>query len=339
MKLISEANINDGVRVLVRADWNEPIEDGKVLDTSRIEASHKTIDYVLKRGGSAIVLSHLGKGEESLRAVAEVAQNFFPNNKIIFAKDPWSEEGVEILKNLNSGEIVVIENIRFWKEEEENDENFSKKLGELADIYVNEAFSASHREHASIVGVPKHLPSYVGFHFYDEVEKLSFAFDPEHPFLFILGGAKFETKLPLVEKFLKIADDVFIGGALAQKAVLEPQYALGVNPKIIYPVGDIAALDANTETLEVLQQKIDKAKFVLWNGPLGKYEDNYKEGTLKLAQILGNSKAKVIVGGGDTENVIDELGITEKFYFISLAGGAMLDFLALGTLPGIEAIK
>ncbi|MEK7117220.1 MAG: phosphoglycerate kinase, partial [Patescibacteria group bacterium] len=173
------------------------------------------------------------------------------------------------------------------------------------------------------------------------------AFNPEHPFLLILGGAKFETKLPLVKKFLNIADYIFIGGALAQKA-LEIE-SLTQNPKVILPVGDLSALDVNQETLVLLKSKIENSKFVLWNGPLGKYEEGYKEGTLRLTQMLVDSSApdfakatpgkKVIIGGGDTENVIDELNISHKFFFVSLAGGAMLEFLANGTLPGIEALN
>jgi 3-phosphoglycerate kinase len=139
-----------------------------------------------------------------------------------------------------------------------------------------------------------------------------------------------------VERFLNIADDIFIGGALAAHAVTMP---IAQNPKIILPKGDVTALDANPETLEMLKEKIKVAKFILWNGPLGNYEKGYKAGTLTLARVLADSGAKVIVGGGDTENVIDELGIEDKFYFISMAGGAMLDFLANGTLPGIQALK
>ena len=170
----------------------------------------------------------------------------------------------------------------------------------------------------------------------EEYKKLSEAFHPEHPFLFILGGAKFETKIPLVENFLNVADQIFIGGALAKPA---SEIALAQNPKIIFPIGDKAALDANPETIEMLRDKISQAKFVLWNGPLGKYEDGYTKGTIALAEILAESPAKVIIGGGDTENMVDELNIRDKFYFISLAGGAMLDFLANGTLPAIEVLQ
>ncbi|OHA86963.1 MAG: hypothetical protein A3A96_03435 [Candidatus Zambryskibacteria bacterium RIFCSPLOWO2_01_FULL_39_39] len=346
MKSIEDADIVEGTIVLVRTDWNVPVgySEGnperslRVLDTSRIEVTLPTINFALNKGAKVIVMSHFGDGTDSLEIVVKEAANFFPNTQLKFVRDPWntsSEDGKKVLENLKNGEVAVFENLRFWAEKE-NDEIFVKQLAEFADIYINEAFSTSHRAHASIVGIPKFLPHFAGFHFLEEFKKLGEAFNPEHPFLFILGGVKFETKLPLVEKFLNIADEIFIGGALAVKAKALP---LALNPKIIFPVGDIALLDANTETLEMLGEKIKKAKFVLWNGPLGNYEVGYKEGTLTLARVLADSYAKVIVGGGDTENVIDELNMKDKFYFISLAGGAMLDFLANGTLPGIEALK
>lgn len=335
MRPVDELNNFSGKRVLIRVDWNVPIQNNEVKDTSRIEASIKTIEYILQGGGRVIIVSHLTESGHSLVEVAKKAESFFRSKKIIFIKNPWGEER-EVLDKLDNEQIAVIENIRFWEDEEKNTVDFAKKLSGLADIYINEAFSASHREHASIVGVPKLLPSFAGFHFFEEYEKLSLLFKPEHPFMLILGGAKFETKLPLVEKFIDIADDIFIGGAMAKKAVDLP---LAKNKKVFFPIGDIAALDANKETLLVLEGKIDKAKMLLWNGPLGKYEDNYKEGTLELARSLSDCDAKVIVGGGDTENVIDELKISDKFFFVSLAGGAMLDFLANETLPGIEALE
>ena len=317
MKSVKEVGDFENKKVLVRVDWNVPVgENGEILDASRIEVSLPTIEYIKNHNGIPIIASHFGREGESIEPVMTYAKKNYP----ILATS------VEFLENLrqNSGE-------------ETNSEEFAKELASKAEFYVNEAFSVSHREHTSIISVPKLLPSFAGLRFLEEFEKLSTAFNPEHPFLFILGGAKFETKLPLVKKFLNIADYIFIGGALAQKA-LETE-SLTQNPKIILPVGDLSALDINQETLVLLKSKIENSKFILWNGPLGKYEDGYKEGTLKLAQILANSNAKVIVGGGDTENVIDELNISHKFFFVSLAGGAMLEFLANGTLPGIEALN
>lgn len=341
MKSLEEANITEKSVVLVRTDWNVPVQDGKILDSSRIEASAKTINYILSKGAKAIILSHLGDGADSLEIVAKEAAKIFPNAQVQFVRDPWngsSPDGKKVLENLKSGQIAVLENLRFWMEKE-NDDGFAQKLAELGDIYVNEAFPVSHRRHASIVKLPKFLPSFAGFRFLEEHEKLSEAFNPDHPFLFILGGAKFETKLPLVEKFLETADHIFIGGANAL-----PAYGIFINdnPKIIFPVGDVAALDANAETLEILREKIENAKFVLWNGPLGNYEKGFIAGTVALARMLAESNAKIIVGGGDTLAVVSEQSIKDQISshgFISTAGGAMLDFLANGTLPGIEALK
>ena len=350
MKSIEEAEIIEGTIVLIRTDWNVPISYadgdpeqseglGEVLDTSRIELSLKTINFCLEKGAKVIIMSHLGDGSNSLEKVVKEAENFFPNVRLRFIKDPWNSSAIDGktgLEDLRSGEIAILENLRFWMEKE-NDPTFARQLADFADIYVNEAFSASHRKHTSIVGVPKLLPSFAGFRFLEEYQNLSESFDPEHPFLVILGGAKFETKLPLVQKFLNIADHIFIGGAMAPYATS----LAAENPKIILPEGDLNALDANPETLEVLKEKIVDAKFILWNGPLGNYEKGFIAGTTALARVLSESKAKVIIGGGDTlatvnRDVKNEI-ITHGF--ISTAGGAMLDFLANGTLPGIEALK
>lgn len=340
IKSIAEANIMEGTIVLVRTDWNVPVKDGVVLDTSRIEATLPTINFALSRGAKVIIISHLGDGTDSLEIVAQEAEKFFPNNKVVFVRDPWnssSPDGKTALDNLKSGEIAVFENLRFWMEKE-NDEAFGKQLANFADIYVNEAFPCSHRKHTSIVQVPKFLPHFAGFRFLEEYERLSQVFNPEHPFLFILGGLKFETKLPLVEKFLNIADEVFIGGALASKA---RELDVVNNAKIILPVGDVSAPDANADTLAVLSEKIKEAKFILWNGPLGNYENGFIAGTVALARMLAESEAQIILGGGDTLAVLkpeikDQIS---AHGFISTAGGAMLDFLANGTLPGIEALQ
>ena len=338
MRSIKEADIIAGTIVLVRTDWNVPIKDGVILDTSRIEASLQTINFALDKGAKVIVISHLGDGADSLEPVVKEAEKFFPNIRLRFVRDPWnasSVDGKQALADLRGGEIAVLENLRFWMEKE-NDEDFAKQLASFADIYVNDAFSVSHRKHTSIVKLPTFLAHFAGFHFLEEYKNLSSAFNPAHPFLFILGGAKFETKLPLVEKFLNIADTIFIGGTNAFQALSLP---ISQNPKVILPVGDITALDVNIETLEMLERKIQEAKFILWNGPLGKYEDGYVAGTKKLAEMLNESGAKVVIGGGDTENVIDELQIKNPNIFISLAGGAMLEFLSTGTLVGIEALE
>ena len=299
MKIITEAEDLKGKRVLVRVDWNGASE-------FRINASMPTINFLIETGAQVILATHLAEGStDDLRRYVPL--------------------GAELLPNLreNPGE-------------EANSEEFARELASQADIYVNEAFSVSHREHASIVGVPKLLPSYAGVRFAEEVKELSRAFSPTHPFLLILGGAKIETKLPLVEKFSQIADSIFIGGAMAKHA---SEIGLGNNPKVWFPTGDLGALDANTETLELLKTKISEAKFIVWNGPLGQYETGYVQYTNELALALAEAEGEVIVGGGDTLAMLEKLNVLDKYSFVSTGGGAMLEFLATGTLPGIEALS
>jgi len=308
MRSIREIKNLNGKTVLLRVDWNVPIENGRVLDDFRIKRSMPTIEYLQNAGAKVIIATHLEPEEIS----TEILHDFIP-------------KGSEILENLRKD-----------PGEKNNSPEFAKSLASRADIYVNEAFSASHRSHASIIGVPKLLPSFAGLEFLSEVENLSKAFNPPHPFLLILGGAKFETKLPLVEKFLQIADSIHIAGLNAAAAL---KMKISENSKVSLPLGDITALDTDEANLNLLRAKVNDARFIIWNGPLGKYEDGYKEGTNKLAQILAESGKEVIVGGADTLAAIKELNLYDKFSFVSTGGGAMLEFLAKGTLPGIKALQ
>jgi phosphoglycerate kinase len=361
-----------GKRVLLRLDLNVPIQNGAVTDGFRIQQSLETVDFLRKAGAKIIIVAHLeNKEQPSLDVVCKYAQKFFPAS---FVKDPWGAEGAGVLANLANGQVVIVENIRNWAGEKKNDPDFAKQLAELADIYVNEAFSVAHREHASIVGVPKLLPSYAGFNFEREVANLSRAFNPPHPYLFVLGGVKFETKAPLIKKFLGLADNVFVGGALSNDLFKTKGYEIGdsahsdqdfgfakmlSNPKLLLPVDVVVEsiteekisrkadqvlpgeqiFDDGAETIAELLPFIKQAKFILWNGPLGKFETGYTEGTFALARAIAESRAETIVGGGDTLASIEQLKLSDKFTFISTGGGAMLDFLADGTLPGIEALK
>lgn len=330
MKSIKEAGKLNGKRVLVRVDWSVPMHDGRIIDDYSIKASLPTLEYLVGEGAEVIVATHL----ESKADDIENLKRYLPT-------------GARLLPNLreNPGE-------------EANSEEFARELASQADIYVNDAFSVSHREHASLVGVPKLLPSFAGLRFVKEVEELSKLFYPKHPFLFILGGAKFDTKLPLLKKFTGIADHIFIGGALANNffkelgqdvggsLVSEGDFGLGEllkSGKIILPedtivVGD-KILDVGPVSIEKLKEKVAAARMILWNGPLGSYEHGYKVSTIELAKIIAESGKQSFVGGGDTLAAIHELGIADKFSFISTGGGAMITFLATGTLPAIEALK
>lgn len=333
MKSILEAGNLKNKRVLVRVDWNVPFDNSSgqatVADDFRIRESMLTIENLLSRGAKVILATHLEAGIS-----------------------------VEPLKKFLPSEVELLENLRNDPREVANDESFAKELASRADIFVNEAFSVCHRGHASIVSVPKLLPSYAGLHLEKEVKELSKAFNPEPPFLLIIGGAKFETKLSLIKKFIEIADEIFVGGALAhnffkeQGADIKNSLVSDGNfnlerlletKKIILPkdlvwLGD-KIVDAGPETLNDLKMRLEKAKLVIWNGPLGNFEIGYGVATRELAKLITNSKANSIIGGGDTLAAIKNENLLDKFSFVSTGGGAMLDFLANGTLPGIEALN
>ncbi len=380
MKTIRDIEYFEGVRILMRVDFNVPVKNGVITDDFRIRMVLPTIEFLQRKGAKVILFSHLetNEGENiSLKLVADRLDRLDIENKSNIAV-----KFIQNLKNANdiienelvNGEVALLENLRFAEGEKKDDKRFAKELSSLGDIFVNEAFPVSHRAHASIVSIPNYLPSYAGLQFEKEVTNLSRAFNPAHPFLFILGGAKFETKIPLIEKFINTADSIFIGGALANDFFKEKGYEIGRslvskgaidltayinNQKVTIPVdvidsknniwqvnkfpADEKNMDDGPKTLEILKEKIGQAKFILWNGPLGMYENGFKSSTLELAKMLGEASSKnsaiSIIGGGDTVAAIAELGIEDKFTFVSTGGGAMLDFLAKGTLPGILALN
>ncbi len=372
MKYKTLKDIGDitGKRVLVRLDFNVPIKDGKVVDDFRIIKSLPTIKFLQDNNAKVIILAHIEGDEHSLKPVFEVLKSHIPT--ISFCED-CIEEGDKHSLELKNGDVMLCENLRLYDGEKKNDPEFSAKLASLGDLYVNDAFSVSHRKHASVVGVAKLLPGFLGLQFEEEITNLSKCFKPEHPFVFILGGAKFATKLPLVQKFLPLADYIFIEGALTNDFFKAKGLEVGVslvssepmditslinNPKILLPsdvvvqssrgvetklatdvLPDEKILDAGPQALAELEAKIKNSKSVLWNGPLGNYENGFKQPTIDLAKIIAEADTFSVVGGGDTLAAIEELGNQESFGFISTGGGAMLDFLANETLPGIDALR
>jgi 3-phosphoglycerate kinase len=358
--------------VLVRLDFNVPVQKGAIVDDYRIKKSLPTINYLRERGAKVVIISHMEEEPHSLKPVYEYLKALLP---ITFCQD-CIEEGTGYREKLKAGEVLLCENLRLYGGEKKNDEGFSRKLAAMGDFFVNDAFSVSHRKHASIVGIPKFLPSFIGLQFEDEIANLSTCFSPEHPFIFILGGAKFDTKLPLIQKFLSLADVLFVGGALATDIYKAQGIEIGKslvsdasidltsyinNPKLVvagtvivdspegrktvslkdmmpdYYIGDDAP-----ESLDPIREKIISAKHILWNGPLGNYENGFKEGTFELARIIAEATkngAKSILGGGDTLAAISELGLDSSFTFVSTGGGAMLDYLANGSLPGLDVLK
>ncbi len=368
---IEDAGDIAGKHVLLRLDLNTPITDGKVADPYRIDQAIPTIDMLRLKKAKIIILAHTeAKGNTSLHPMFDYLNGFM---KVQFADKLFSAETIKMIADMEEGDVVMLENLRSDEGEKANDPEFAKKLAQYGDLYINDAFSVSHRKHASVVGIPVLLPSYLGPLFIHEVENLSKAFTPTHPFLFILGGAKFDTKLPLIQKYLSKADHVVVVGALANNVyttqgfevgtslVSEGEFGIGrmlENPKFVAPTdvtvkktnGALSLKKANQveadeyigdvgpETIAHIEELVKKSSLIVWNGPLGNYEAGFFDKTEQLAQIIADSKATSIVGGGDTLASIEKLGLMDKFSFVSTAGGAMLDFLVNETLPGIEAL-
>ena len=357
-----------GRTVLLRLDLNVPTTSGQVADDFRIKKILPTIEYLLAVGARLIILSHLGRAEASLEPVAEYLREFFPVEFV-----PSLDALETALATAPADSLFLLENLRRWPGEIANDPDFVTRLARLGELYVNEAFASSHREHASIVGLPRRLLSYVGFVFAEEINNLSRVFEPVHPFTVILGGAKFETKLPVLKKLINLADQIFVYGALAHVFFKERGYELGESlvdrdtalarsflshPKIILPV-DVRVkngervfiktpdrlvqsdniLDVGLVSVEKLLPAIGQSRFILWNGPLGNFERGFRGSTEAVAKLIAGSNATTIVGGGDTIAAIRSLDLFNQFDFVSTGGGAMLDFLAYGTLPGIEALR
>ncbi|MEN9621800.1 MAG: hypothetical protein RLZZ67_234 [Candidatus Parcubacteria bacterium] len=368
-KITDEKNLK-GKRVLLRLDLNVPVVGEEVRDDFRIKRSLPTLQFLREAGAKVIIISHLeSELTHSLSRIATYIGRFIPIKALVMSYD----DAPLVIANMQDGEIIMLENLRVNPGEKANDPVFAGRLAHLADMYVNDAFAVSHREHASIVSIPKLIPSYAGPLLNLEIEELSKAFNPPHPFLFVLGGAKFDTKLPLIEKFITIADYVFVGGALANDIYKEKGYEVGVSltakarinlkhiemsPRLIVPSDVIVTspgakdvkgpdqvspdekiMDAGPRSIGELSDLLSDVKFVLWNGPLGDYEKGFSEGTEGLAQAIVDSKAVSIIGGGDTIAVVAKMGLLDKFTFASTGGGAMVEFLATGTLPGIEALK
>lgn len=340
---------------MLRTGFDVPIKGNKVAEEFRIKKTFPTIKLLKQKGAKIIILSHLGRSKETLKPVAKYLSSYFRGLK--FIPHLFGDATRKAVSKMKNGEIIMLENLRTEAGEENNDELFAKGLARFGDVYINEAFSVSHREHASIVGIAKCLPSYVGLLFEEEVKNLESAFKPKRPFLLILGGVKFESKLGVLVKFLKIANKIFIGGALANnffktqgvdigKSLFDEKVSVKKylnNPRIVLPLdfkkGGGKIIDIGPQAIKELAVLIKKSKFILWNGPLGNFEEKeFEEGTKAAAKLIAGSKAKKIIGGGDTITAVNKFSNLKKFSFVSTGGGAMLEFLAKGTLIGIEAI-
>ena len=382
-----------GKRVLTRVDLNVPMVDGKIADATRIEKIIPTVNEITKKGGTPILLAHMGrpKGKRhqnlSLSQLQEDLETYF-ESKVIFAADcigPSAETALQIVKK---GEIILLENTRFYPEEEENDPNFAASLAALADLFCNDAFSASHRAHASTTGVAKYLPSCAGKLMEAELKALeSVLGQPARPVATVVGGSKISTKIALLENLIERVDCIIIGGAMANTFLFSKGFNVGrslveesLKPtalkilnkaekyscKIILPTDVIIArelsqntptsvvmaneckenymiLDAGPSTVDNINQCINSAKTLLWNGPLGAFEVSpFDEATSQAAKYASertkNGDLISVAGGGDTVAALNKAGVTKSFTYVSTAGGAFLEWLEGKDLPGVACL-
>jgi phosphoglycerate kinase len=388
MKFVDEVTIANKT-ILLRVDFNVSLNPNHVIaDDARIKQSLPTIEYLLQEHNKLILIAHLGEPEKrsssySLKPVADRLGEYLPHNKIMLVDD-FITNREQITKQEN-GDIVLLENIRFYPGEQTNDLAFTKQLAELGNVYVNDAFSVSHRKAASIVGLPELLPSYGGLLLKKEITVLEGIMKhPKKPFVAIIGGKKISTKIKFISKLTAVADYVLIGGGLANtflaaeglfvgKSLISPEdislakqllsHAKQRNTKLLLPLDvvvgtsltaassmirkaneigkDEEALDIGPETLADFGKIINEANTIVWNGPVGYMENQeFKRGTDFLYySITDNDHVTSIVGGGDTLSAISKKEYLDKITHISMGGGAMLEFIENGTLPGIEALE
>ena len=380
----------EGKRLFLRADFNVPLEEGRVLDATRIVETLPTLRHAIDRGARIVCTSHLGrpggkgKPELSLAPVAvELARQL--RRPVRFADDCVGPEVEKLALGLEPGEVLLLENLRFHAGEEENDPEFARRLASLADVYVNDAFGSSHRAHASVTGVPALVAARgAGFLLEKEVRELSRLLEPERPFAAILGGAKISGKIDTLRVLSRRADTLLLGGGMAnhfvraiglsvgrslleedkvavareildfcranQKEIALPSdfvvakspddgaHARTVGISKIPP--DSMALDVGQATLEQFERLLEPARTIFWNGPLGVFEKPpFDRGTRALALLLAESDAVTVVGGGESVAAVMEAGVADRFTHVSTGGGASLEFLASGKLPGIEALE
>ena len=395
-KSVDDLNVK-GKRVLVRCDFNVPLKEGKITDENSIVAALPTIKKLINDGGKVILCSHLGKPkgepkpELSLAPVA-VRLSELLGKEVKFAADnevvgPNAKAAVAAM---NDGDVVLLENTRYRKEETKNEDNFSEELASLCDVYVDDAFGTAHRAHCSNVGVTKFVKeSAVGYLMQKEIEFLGNAVEnPERPFVAILGGAKVADKLNVISNLLEKCDTLIIGGGMAFTFLKAKGYNVGTSlvddtkidyckemmekaeklgKKLLLPVDAVVAkafpdpidaaietavygadkmpegemgLDIGPETMKLYAEAVKSAKTVVWNGPMGVFENpELAKGTIAVAKALAETDATTIIGGGDSAAAVNTLGFGDKMTHISTGGGASLEFLEGKEMPGVAAVN
>lgn len=397
--MLNKKSVDDiqvkGKKVLVRCDFNVPLKDGKITDENRLVAALPTIKKLINDGGKIILCSHLGKPkgepkpELSLAPVA-VRLSELLGQEVKFAADDEvvGENAKAAVAAMNDGDVVLLQNTRYRKEETKNGEAFSKDLASLCEVFVNDAFGTAHRAHCSNVGVTEYVDTaVVGYLMQKEIDFLGNAVNnPERPFVAILGGAKVADKLNVISNLLEKCDTLIIGGGMAYTFLKAKGYEVGTSlvddTKIDYckemmakaeelgktlllPVdttiakefpspidaeievsvvssdeipADMMGLDIGTKTAELYADAVKAAKTVVWNGPMGVFENPIlAKGTIAVAQSLADTDATTIIGGGDSAAAVNQLGFGDKMSHISTGGGASLEFLEGKELPGVAA--
>lgn len=385
MKSIKNVNVT-GKRILLRVDFNISFaEDGKTIaDDFRIKAVLPTLEWLMQQGAKTIIMSHLGRpgGKEeqlSLKPIAKYLSKFIKRD-VPLLEGAVGDEIEEDVLGIGNGCFAMLENLRFNEGEKKNDPAFAKKLARLGEIYVNDAFGVCHRAHASIDAITKFLPSFAGPLLEEETSVLSGVVKkPNPPFVLVIGGAKIETKLPVIKNLLKNASKVLVGGAIAntfhaarglktaaskiEKEFIPAALSILRSGKIILPSDVVASpnphgrkkivfrdvakvqsgemiLDIGPKTIDRFSDIIKKAGTVVWNGPMGLFEiDAFAHGTESVAKAVAKCRAYKVVGGGDTVIIIKKLSLDDAFNHVSTGGGAMLEFLGGKKLPGLVALE
>jgi len=389
MRFIEDLDVR-GKTVFVRVDFNVPLtEDGTIRNDTRIRASLPTIRYLVDHGARVILASHLGRPKKpepssSLRPVAARLAELLGKD-VLMAPDVIGPEVDRLKSGLADGGVLLLENVRFHPGETKNDPELSKAFARGVDIFINDAFGSSHRAHASVVGIAGLVPvRAAGYLMKKEVDFLKKAIDPVKPYVAILGGAKTEDKIPVIEALLSKADEILIGGAMAYtflaaeglgvgKSLVEPDKfeiartilrkakERGVAFRLpsdhvltasiesgkvdriadAYPLPDgLMGVDIGPRTVAAYAEIIGRAKTVFWNGPLGVFETPaFAEGTMKIARAVAASSGITVIGGGDSIAAVAKAGVGDKISHISTGGGASLEFIAAGTLPGLDALE